>query len=82
MVQAYVLVQTSVGRSAQAAQEIRGLPGVVTAHDVTGPYDIVVLAEAETMDALGQLVVGALQQVPGITRTTTCPVVKITQAGL
>jgi hypothetical protein len=30
--------------------------------------------EAETMDALGRLIVSRMQQVPGVTRTTTCVV--------
>lgn len=76
-VQAYVLIQTEVGKAATVVQEIRGIPGVTLAEDVTGPYDVIVRAEAESMDALGKLVVARIQSVGGITRTLTCPVVNL-----
>ena len=77
MVQAYILIQTDVGRAASVAQAIAGLEGVALAEDVTGPYDVIVRAEARTMDELGKLVVARIQAVPGITRTLTCPVVNL-----
>ncbi|MFC5998489.1 Lrp/AsnC family transcriptional regulator [Quadrisphaera sp. GCM10027208] len=75
MVQAYVLVQTEVGKAAEVAAEIAGLPGVVLAEDVTGPYDVIARVEAATVDELGPLVMSKIQGVKGITRTVTCTVV-------
>ena len=77
MVQAYVLVQTDVGRAAEVADEVRNIPGVESADDVTGPYDVIVKASAEDMDQLGTLIVARVQAVQGITRTLTCPVVHL-----
>ncbi|MFJ6672308.1 Lrp/AsnC family transcriptional regulator [Actinosynnema sp. NPDC091369] len=77
MVHAYILIQTEVGKAAAVAAEISGVPGVATAEDVTGPYDVIVRAEADTVDQLGQLVVARIQNVEGITRTLTCPVVHL-----
>ncbi|HEX4788870.1 MAG TPA: Lrp/AsnC ligand binding domain-containing protein [Actinospica sp.] len=77
MVQAYILVQTEVGRSAAVAGQITELPGVLSAEDVTGPYDVIVRTEAETMDDLGKLIVARIQVIEGITRTLTCPVVNL-----
>ncbi|MCE7883062.1 MAG: Lrp/AsnC family transcriptional regulator [Actinobacteria bacterium ATB1] len=77
MVQAYVLIQSEVGKAANVAAEVRGLPGIVSAEDVTGPYDVIVKAEATSMDELGKLVVAQIQNVEGITRTLTCPVVHL-----
>jgi DNA-binding Lrp family transcriptional regulator len=77
VVQAYILVQTEVGRSAAVAGQITELPGVVSAEDVTGPYDVIVRTEAETMDDLGKLIVARIQVIEGITRTLTCPVVNL-----
>ncbi|MFF9482268.1 Lrp/AsnC family transcriptional regulator [Streptomyces sp. NPDC014733] len=77
MVQAYILIQTEVGRASAVAEVIAQIPGVLTAEDVTGPYDVVVRAEADTVDELGRLVVANVQRVEGITRTLTCPVVHI-----
>ncbi len=77
MVNAYILIQTEVGRAAAVAEQIATIPGVTSAEDVTGPYDIIVRAEAESVDALGQLVVARVQSIAGITRTLTCPVVHL-----
>ena len=77
MVQAYILIQTEVGKAAAVAAEIADIAGVASAEDVTGPYDVIVRAEAETVDELGQLVVARIQGVDGITRTLTCPVVHL-----
>jgi DNA-binding Lrp family transcriptional regulator len=77
VVQAYILIQTEVGKASAVAAEVAGLPGVIAAEDVTGPYDVIVRAEADTMDNLGQLVVAQVQNVGGITRTLTCPVVHL-----
>lgn len=76
-VQAYILVQTGVGRAAEVAARIRDITGVTLAEDVTGPYDVIVRAEAPSVDELGSLVVAKVQTVEGITRTVTCPVVHI-----
>jgi len=76
-VNAYILIQTEVGKAAAVAREIAALPGVTIAEDVTGPYDVIVRAEAETVDELGRLVVANVQSVSGITRTLTCPVVHL-----
>lgn len=77
MVQAYILVQTEVGKAAAVAHAISGIGGVTSAEDVTGPYDVIVRAQADNVDELGQLVVAQVQGVPGITRTLTCPVVHL-----
>ncbi|TXL62704.1 Lrp/AsnC ligand binding domain-containing protein [Aeromicrobium terrae] len=76
-VQAYILVQTEVGKAADVARAIAAIKGVTLAEDVTGPYDVIVRAEGPTVDELGTLVVSSIQAVPGITRTLTCPVVSL-----
>ena len=77
VVQAYILIQTEVGKAANVASEIAQIKGVTLAEDVTGPYDVIVRAEARTVDELGKLVVAKIQSVEGITRTLTCPVVHL-----
>ena len=77
MVQAYVLIQTEVGKAAQVAEEVRNISGVDAADDVTGPYDVIVKAGAPDVDQLGKLVVASIQAIDGITRTLTCPVVNL-----
>lgn len=75
MVQAYVLIQTEVGKSSPVAAGIRDIDGVVTADEVTGPYDIIATLQAENVADLGALVLARVQEVDGITRTLTCTVV-------
>jgi len=74
---AYVLIQAEVGKSAQVAQEIGEIEGIVAAENVTGPYDVIVRAEADSVDELGRMVVSKMQLIDGITRTTTCQVVHL-----
>jgi DNA-binding Lrp family transcriptional regulator len=77
VVTAYILIQTEVGKAAQVAKDILDITGVQQAQAVTGPYDVIVRAEAQNIDKLGQLVVAHVQAVAGITRTLTCPVVHL-----
>lgn len=76
-ISAYVLIQTEVGKAAQVAEAARSIKGVVAADDVTGPYDVIVRTEANSLDDLGKMVVSQIQSVEGITRTFTCPVVNL-----
>jgi len=77
VVQAYVLIQSEVGKAALVAEAIAKLSGVTMAEDVTGPYDVIARVEARTVDELGKLVIAKIQDVPGITRTLTCTVVHV-----
>lgn len=76
-VRAYVLIQTEVGKAASVATKVAEIPGVLLADDVTGPYDVIVQAEADSVDELGKMVVSRVQLIEGITRTLTCPVVHL-----
>jgi DNA-binding Lrp family transcriptional regulator len=77
VVQAYILIQTEVGKAREVADAITGVAGVVRVDAVTGPYDVVVLAESATVDELGRMIVSRVQMVPGITPTLTCSVVNL-----
>ena len=77
VVQAYILIQTEVGKAATVAEQIASISGVTLAEDVTGPYDVIVRAEARNVDELGKLVIAKIQDVAGITRTLTCTVVHV-----
>jgi DNA-binding Lrp family transcriptional regulator len=77
MVSAYILILTQVGRAAHVATAVAEIPGVEAAEDVTGPYDVIVRAQAKDVDELGRLVVARVQQVEGVDRTVTCTVVHL-----
>ena len=77
MVEAYVLIQTEVGKAKVVVDEVRLIEGISSADDVTGPYDVIVRASASDVDQLGRLVVARIQAINGITRTLTCPIVHL-----
>ena len=74
-VYAYILVQTAVGKQGDVSVDIGRLDGVVSADPVTGPYDVIVRAEARNLDDLGRKVLTKIEGIEGITRTLTCPIV-------
>ena len=60
-VSAYILIQTEVGKASVVVEACRKLAGVVQADDVTGPYDVILRAEAGSIDELGRMVVSQVQ---------------------
>ncbi|WP_238419970.1 Lrp/AsnC ligand binding domain-containing protein [Gordonia sp. 'Campus'] len=79
VVQAYILIQTEVGRAALAAATIAEISGVASSEEVSGPYDVIVRVDAADAKHLTEGVVPQIQKVDGITRTLTCPVVTSTR---
>ncbi len=77
MVQAYILIQTEVGKAREVARDIRDVPGIVRVDAATGPYDVIVLTEARTVDELGEIVISKIQSIAGITRTLTCSLINV-----
>ena len=79
VVEAFMLIQTEVGRAEVVAKQVATLPGVLTAEYVTGPYDVIVRIGADTLERMQTDVVSGVQQISGITRTLTCPIASKTQ---
>jgi DNA-binding Lrp family transcriptional regulator len=70
-VKAFILIDTSPGKAREVAAKIRQVKGVSVAHAVTGPHDIIAIAEAADVTALGELVVQNIQSVTGVNRSLT-----------
>ena len=68
---AYVLIETAVGKTRDVLMELRSVNGVREADAVTGEYDVVAVVEAESLNAIGDLVTGNIHTIGGIQRTTT-----------
>jgi DNA-binding Lrp family transcriptional regulator len=77
MVAAYILIQTEAGTVGQVVKGLRDIDGLRSAEGVTGPFDVIARAEADSLDGLGDLVVSRVQVIPGIIRTLTCPVLHL-----
>ena len=69
---AYILVETSVGKSRDVASALRALEGVQNVDAVTGPYDIIAVVGAPDLNAVGDLVTSEIHTINGIVRTVTC----------
>lgn len=69
---AFVLIETAVGRTKEVAAALGQLEGVKSVDPVTGPYDVIAIIEAETLNDIGDMVTGKIHPTPGISRTVTC----------
>ena len=69
---AFVLIETAVGRTKEVTTALKRLEGVKSVDPVTGPYDIITVIEAESLNEIGDLVTGKIHPVAGISRTVTC----------
>ena len=77
MIAAYILIQTGPGKAATVAAALRGLPGVMEAVSLAGPYDVIARPHAREIDELAKLVSSQVQALDGVRRTMTCPVVRL-----
>ncbi len=69
---AFILIETVVGRIREVASTLQQLEGVKSADCVTGPYDIIAVAEGENPNEIGLLITNKIHPVAGIARTVTC----------
>jgi DNA-binding Lrp family transcriptional regulator len=74
VVEAFMLIQTEVGRAEVIAKQLATLAGVLSSEYVTGPYDVIVRIGADSLHDMQSTIVPSVQQVTGITRTLTCPI--------
>ena len=69
---AFVLIETVVGRSKEVVAALRQLEGVKSVDAVTGPYDVIAIVEAKTLNDIGDIVTDKIHPRAGISRTVTC----------
>ena len=74
---AYVLIETSVGKTKDIVLALRNVKGVQEVNAVTGPYDVIVVVEGEDLTAVGNLVTNSIHTISGIDRTVTCLAVEL-----
>ncbi|MEX2274604.1 MAG: Lrp/AsnC ligand binding domain-containing protein [Actinomycetota bacterium] len=76
MVNAYILIQTEVGKAHAVTLAVQSVDGIVSVEGVTGPYDVIARVESPDLDELAKAIVLPIQEVEGVTRTLTCPVIQ------
>lgn len=72
MQRAYVLIETVGGKSKEVVDALRGVSGIAVADVVTGPYDVIAVAQGNDANSIGRLVLNEVRGIPGITKTMTC----------
>lgn len=76
MVEAYVLLTSAIGKVREVYEKINGLENVKDVRVVTGPFDLVILAEAEDLSTLTNTVVEGIREIDGVLDTNTAIVVE------
>jgi len=69
---AFVLIETVVGKTREVVTKIKQIEGVKSVDPVTGPYDVIAILEASSLNEVGDLVTGKIHPIAGISRTVTC----------
>jgi DNA-binding Lrp family transcriptional regulator len=72
---AYVLVETAVGKTKAVVTSLKKMEGIKSVDTVTGPYDVIAIVEAPTLNDVGDIITSKIHAVDGISRTVTCLVV-------
>jgi len=68
---AYVLIQAEKGQSDTVAAELSNKQGILKADQVFGPYDVVALIEADSLDGLVVIVRNEIAAADHVVRTET-----------
>ncbi len=69
---AFILIETAVGKTKEVITSLKQLEGIKSVDTVTGPYDVISVIEAETLNEIGDLITGKIHAIDGISRTVTC----------
>jgi DNA-binding Lrp family transcriptional regulator len=69
---AFVLIETSVGKNKEVRAALHKMKGMKSVDTVTGPYDIIAVVEAETLNEIGDIITSNIHGIEGISRTVTC----------
>lgn len=76
-ISAFVMVDVIGDHTKSAFKTITRLPGVKHVYAITGPHDLIVDIEADTLENLNELVLSRLRSVDGVTKTTTAIVLNL-----
>lgn len=69
---ALVLINTAQGKAKEVSDSIKQRNSVVSAHAVTGPYDVIAVLEAEDFTEMGDIVTSKIARISGVDRWTVC----------
>ena len=72
----YVLLNVEPGSEEQVLVEVRKVPNVKKSHRVYGVYDMIAKVEADSMDALKEIVTWKIRRLNGVRSTLTAIVIE------
>ena len=67
----FVLCKLAPGKEQSAVSSIRAIDGVTEVYMTFGGWDMILSAEADTVDKLSNLIVSRVRAVPGVSATET-----------
>ncbi len=70
-VQAYILIQTEVGKAAAVAAAIADLDGVSEVYSTAGEVDLIAVVRVREFDQIAEVIAGRISKVPGVLETDT-----------
>ncbi len=72
---AYILIETSVGKTREVANALNNTKEIHSVNMVTGPYDVNDTNDSTDMNTMGNLVTDKMHSLSGVVRTVTCVVI-------
>ncbi|MBI4233445.1 MAG: Lrp/AsnC ligand binding domain-containing protein [Chloroflexi bacterium] len=73
-VKAFVLLTVDTAKTRDVMAALRQNPKLKEVHEVLGPYDIVVVIEAQELDRVTSILRQEIRPIPGVRNTLTCMV--------
>ena len=72
MVKAYILIEMVAGYASTLVAALKSSPAVKSVDRVTGPYDVIAVLEASSINGISDIVAEDIHTLQGVTRTLTC----------
>jgi DNA-binding Lrp family transcriptional regulator len=73
--EAYVLIQTEPNNG-PLSERLQGIAGVVSAEDLSGPFDAIALVRSDSTRSLTEEVVAQIGRLPGVIRALSAPLIR------
>ena len=73
---AFVLMNAELGKETQIVNELEKIPNVKEVYPVYGVYDVMMVIESDSMEALRETITSRVRKLDGIKSTLTMIIVK------
>ena len=67
----YVLIEVAVGKTREVVDSLSSISGMQAVDRVTGPYDVIAVIEAASLEEVSGVISRDIHSLKGIVRTTT-----------